>query len=130
MRFAAFIQWTPSYDSNTKIGTASIVETSSYLIAACLLSMRPLVQRFIGSVTSTSNSWSRSLNHKGQQKSGTKDSGFESGKERAHTGALEDGWVEMGEEDDTRKLVVERGDEGKFELRRPEQAAYPQNCTQ
>jgi hypothetical protein len=123
MRFAAFIQWTPSYDSNTKIGTASMVETSSYLIAACLLSMRPLVQRFIGSVTTTSNSWSRSLNYKGRQKSGTKTSGLESGQEVAHMGAPEGGWVEMGEENDMRKLVVEKGDEGKFELRRPKQAA-------
>jgi hypothetical protein len=44
-------------------------------------------------------------------------------------GAPEGGWVEMREEDDTERLVVERGEEGKFELKRSKQAAHPQGCT-
>jgi hypothetical protein len=111
VRFATFLQWTPASNSTAKIGSASLVETCSYLIAACLLSMRPLVRRFIGSVMSTSSS--RSFGYNERQKSEVKASGFESWK----LGPREKGWKEVGERMDMGELGMGRGDEGRLELK-------------
>jgi hypothetical protein len=112
VRFATFLQWVPASNSTAKIGTASLVETCSYLIAACLLSMRPLVRRFIGSVTITSSS--RSFGYNGVQKWGTKATGLESGK----SGPRERGWKEVGEGKDAVELVVGGDGEERSELKR------------
>ncbi|KAF2797881.1 hypothetical protein K505DRAFT_372129 [Melanomma pulvis-pyrius CBS 109.77] len=84
IRFAMFLQWTPATNRTEKIDISSLVETSFYLVAACLLSLRPLVKRVVGSVASYSGEHSRSrMNRK------------------------------LGEGDSTGELVGGRGGEGK-----------------
>jgi hypothetical protein len=113
--------WNPQKRTYSRIITASMIETSTTFIAACLLSMRPLVQRFIGDMANMSTprslSWYKSYTLKRQQKRDTKTSGQSESAYTVDGDIHAEDWADVEEEEDRRESVIGSGNEEAFELK-------------
>lgn len=102
-RFTAFLSWTPISSNTVKIGIATIVEVSFYLIAACLLSMRPLIAKFLGraEVVSSKYFWPKKKEARWDL--------MDDGDERPFMPEKEK-WDALDDSASKRQLMLERGD--------------------
>jgi hypothetical protein len=98
-----------------------MIETSTTFIAACLLSMRPLVQRFIGGIATRSRprnmSWYQSFSSNKQQKRDMKAGEYSESGYTVNGDTHAEDWADVEEREDRRELVVSRGNEETYELK-------------
>ena len=103
-RFLTMLSWSPNSNNTMKISIATMGEVSFYLIAACLLSMRPLIAKFLGRAEVVSNKyfWPR-------KKAEARWDLLDDGDDRQFVLEKEK-WDALDDGASTRQLMLDRGD--------------------